>query len=258
MKGAKSGLFVIGFSLIIFSFSLRGYANDTLVLHSYLGSIEIKRGNSLIPINNLKDIKDGDIIRLHDKSMLVITSGEASKITITGPRIYRVNEADLQSGEKRNGILHNFYAFMAGKIPPYSPRTTVAAVRGVKPPYIEDLKKAAELSAGGQYDEALILFGKVLSYSNVPGDVRASVEFSIAEIHFQKMEFQSALEIYQRLYLLEETRNFRYKEDSLARAIWCADLSGSGEVVKKLADTYIAEYGDEGKYISFITELRME
>ena len=262
---------IITFSLVavlihLFLLNHKGFADGAARISSFVGDVSIERDKRIVTARIGDTVKDGDIIHIRGKSMIVLRSGDREMLTIAGPRTFRVRSDHLKRDVERSSLLGRFSRVFDKNVPRCS-QTVVIGVRGLRgvrsargrikldKATRDDIKLATNAYSNGDYDKALRIFKDINQRSDVHAQIRANCQFFMAEIFFKKMEYREALVLFQRLYRLDTNIRFRYRELSHARLIICCAYTGEYELMKKLANEYFDKYGDEGRFSDLVKEI---
>lgn len=244
----------------------KSLADGTVRISSFVGEVSIERDNRKIAARIGDTVQDGDLIYIRGESMIVLRLGEGDVLTIAGPRTFRVRSNHLKRDVERSSILGRFGKIFDKNVPRCS-QTVVIGVRGLRGARSarggiridkatrKDIQLATNAYSNGEYDNALRIFKDINQRHGVHAQIRANIQFFMAEIFFIKMEYREALLLFQRLHQLEEKIRFRYRELSHARSIMCCEFMGEYELMKKLANEYFKRYGDEGRFSDFVKEI---
>jgi|GEM_PF-2588720 len=228
-----------------------------------VGSITVMRAGKLQKIDANDSIRNGDIIKIEERSFIELSAqGSTIKMRITGPQIFRVNVADLKKNSRSGETLFRLYDKITKDTGTYYPRTVVTAIRGV-PRNREDaalegkkkIEEVIELIKEKNFDDASAILDDLESNRRMKRMMGEIISFYRAEILFQRMEFDKALEIFRELHD-GSIPDHHYREMSLARALLCAELTGQTEIKEELIDEYRKRYGRDGDYRDLISEIR--
>jgi tetratricopeptide (TPR) repeat protein len=185
---------------------------------------------------------------------------------ITGPKIFRLNVADLKKNSRSGEILFRLYDKITKDTETYYPRTVVTAIREMRKDQEEEPEEAAlegkkkieeviKLIKDKNFDDASEILDDLESTRRMKRMMGEIISFYQAEILFQKMEFDKALEIFKEMYDGSIPDN-HYREMTLARALLCAELTGQKEIKRELIEEYKKRYGRDGDYRDLISEIR--
>jgi len=228
-----------------------------------VGSITVMRAGKLEKIDAHDTIRNGDIIKIEERGFVELSAEESTiKMRITGPKIFRLNVADLKKNSRSGETLFRLYDKITKDTGTYYPRTVVTAIRGVprnrEEAAREGKKKIEEvikLIKEKNFDDASAILDDLESSRRMKRLMGEIISFYQAEILFQKMEFDKALVIFKELYD-GSIPDYHYREMSLARALLCAELTGQSKIKEELMEEYRKRYGREGEYRSLIFEIR--
>ncbi len=197
----------------------------------------------------------GDIIKLQDKSQLIIEVKKGNEIiTMTGPVVFKFSKEKLDYNIKRGKILYNLYLYLSNNIEPYYP-TTVSAVRRVKTGQGEDVDKIkrgmAEYSSG-EYEKALTTFNEIVKDEKSSNSTRENINYFIADIYFKKMEYEKALALFEELIGNSVFLRQDYLENCYVNCMMCGEYLGNDDVKDLYAALYFEKYGKTGKYSEMV------
>ncbi len=233
------------------------------VLNLLVGDVTLKRDGRVIESAAGQQLKENDVFRLGPNSMVeIVITGKDHSIRLTGPVVYRLRKEGFSKNLQSGDMVSRLQRLLARNSEPHAPRTIVSAVRGEEE---ESEKRNSEgrklLQEGidryqsGNYDEAEKRFAEVKNLGRLKRTTSSLIDFYRAHIHYERMEYREALNLYSKIYR-ERFSRFEKKEESLSRAIICAYLLGNDSTRDDLVDDYRESYGESGSYWKMISGLK--
>jgi len=261
---SKEFIFSLLFLFVFFASANAGEKtmNDDPVISFFIGNITILRKGNLVPFKVGSRLAESDLIRVLKNAVIEFKIKRGSKVRVSGPNIFRYSSIKLKENIQRgNGILKLLKKIKKDAVP-YYPQTVVTAVRGeeeetkrINALALKKIKLAVEYFQSDKLDESWKLIEEIERYKRLKRHTRSILTFYKAEIHFKKMNFQKALELYNKIYKKRFSR-FKYREESLAHAVICSYYISDDRSFKTLTDDYLSIYGDDGKYWHQLKDLK--
>lgn len=250
-----------GFILLTFLFSHENLFPEARFYRASFvaGEIFIRSGDVIKRLTRGDKIYDGSILKLKGSSLLELVSPAGrAKIKIRGPRVFRLSQSELQKSIKKGGVISRLYRKIAKNYNHYYPVSIVLGVRKANKDRtiieIETKKKAKEkfkiifgYFANEDFSLAMKELRELKATKGLSRHSKKLINFYLAEIYFQNMEYGKALKIYLQLYKTR-LRKFAHKEKSLARAILSSDFLGDNALRNKLVEKYRKIFGPKGNY----------
>ncbi len=232
------------------------------VLNLLVGSVTMKRGDREMKPSVGSGLEENDIFRLGANSMVeIVLPGTDHSIRLTGPVVYRLRLEKISKNTDSGDMFSRLQKMLAKNSEPYAPRTIVSAVRGeedqsekLNAGARELLQKGIENYREGRYDVALEKLSGLEKTEGLNRTARSFIDFYRAHVHFERMEYRKALELYSGISRQRFSR-FEKKEESLSRAVLCAHLLGDDQAKEDLIAKYRDAYGESGQYWKMIISM---
>jgi len=224
----------------------------TARIRGVVGDVTLVRGGAVVQAKIGADLRDGDVVRAGDNTLLELDMGKGSLVTVRGPRTFRADLARLNARMESGGALYALYRHFSRRVSHRPPMTIVAAVRG--PGAVaetrkvrRDFEEAVALFDGGKDDDAERSFQRLSASPYLTAVSREHLKYYFSEILFRRGKYTEALPSFEALAssLIE---GFPYREDAHGKAMLCAEYAGRYDRVKELAGEYISRYGEGGVF----------
>ena len=228
-------------------------------IRGVVGAVAIVREGSARQAKIRDVIRNGDVIRAADNSLLELDTGKGRIVTVRGPKSFRADLSRLQARMDSGGALYSLYRNFSRNVQHRPPMTIVAAVRSREAvaearKVRRDFEDALAFYNSQKDADAWLIFSRIGGSPYLTALSKEQLKYYKAGILFRKEQYAGAFPVYEEL---SDSRieGFPYREDSHAMAILCAEHAGRYARMSELAREYLARYAESGRYGDAVKEL---